>query len=96
MIEKWCKGPGKNQSKLIKSVTSSDGHLVRVDLSLYYALVNIYQNQVKLCTLKVQDDMQLAIGNFCLSVKDCRSQVSFNDFTIKVWDQKYYLKDQNF
>ena len=74
---------GKNQSKLIKSVTSSDGHLDRVDLSLYYISASTYQNQVKLCTLKVQDDMQLAIAKFCLSIKDCRSQASFNHFTIK-------------
>ena len=33
--------------------------------------------------LKVQDDVQLAIAKFCLSIKDCRSQASFNDFTIK-------------
>ena len=64
-------------------MTSSDGHLARVDLSLYYTSVITYQNQVKLCTLKVQDDMQLAIAKFCLSIKDCRSKVSVNDFTIK-------------
>ena len=46
-------------------------------------LLNTYQNQVKLCTLKVQDDVQLAIAKFCLSIKDFRSQASFNDFTIK-------------
>ena len=47
----------KNQSKLIKSVTSCGGHLARVDLSLHYSSVNTCQNQVKLCTLKVQDDV---------------------------------------
>ena len=47
----------KNQSKLIKSVTSCGGHLARVDLSLHYSSVNSCQNQVKLCTLKVQDDV---------------------------------------
>ena len=83
MIEKWYRGLDKNQSKLIKSVTSSDGHLARVDLSLYYTSVNTYQNQVKLCTLKVQDDTQLAIAKLCLSIKDCLSQASFNDFTME-------------
>ena len=74
---------GKNQLKLIKSVTSSDGHLARVDLSMYYSSVNTCQNQVKLCTLKVQDDVQLTIAKFYLSIKDCWSQASFNDFTRK-------------
>ena len=74
---------GKNQLKLMKSVTSSDGHLARVDLSMHYSSVNIYQNQVKLCTLKVQGDVQLTIAKFCLSIKDCWSQASFNCFTIK-------------
>ena len=72
----------KNQSKLIEPVTSSDGRLVQVDLSMYYSSANTCHNQKKLCTLKVQDT-QLAIANFCLSIKDCRSQASFNDFTIK-------------
>ena len=73
----------KSSKKLIKSVTSCGGHLARVDLSMYYGLVNTCQNQVKLCTLKVQDDVQLAMVKFCLSIKDYRSQDSFNDFTIK-------------
>ena len=62
---------------------SCDGDLSRVDLSMYYSSVNTCQNQVKLCILKVQDGVQLTIAKFCLSIKDCRSQVSFNDFTIK-------------
>ena len=57
MIEKWYRGLGKNQSKLIKSVTSCGGHLARVDLPMHYSSVNTCQNQVKLCTLKVQDDV---------------------------------------
>ena len=56
-MEKWYRGLGKNQSKLIKSVTSCDGHLARVDLSMHYSSVNTCQNQVKLCTLKVQGDV---------------------------------------
>ena len=57
MIEKWYKGLGKNQSKLIKSVTSCGGHLARVNLSMHYILVNTCQNQVKLSTLKIHDDL---------------------------------------
>ena len=34
---------------------SYGGHLARVDLSMLYSSVNTCQNQVKLCTLKVQD-----------------------------------------
>ena len=84
MIEKkWYRGLGKNQSKLIKSVTSCGEHFARVDLSMYYSSANTCQNQLKLCTLKVQDDVQLAIAKFCLSIKDCWSQASFNDSTIK-------------
>ena len=83
MIKKWYRGLGKNQSKLMKSVTPCDGHLARVELSVYYGSVNTCQYQVKLCTLKVQDDLQLLIAKFCLSIKDCRSQASCNDFTIK-------------
>ena len=40
----------------------------------------ILVNKVKLCTLKVQHDVQLAI--FCWSIKDCPSQASY-DSTIK-------------
>ena len=62
---------------------------------MYYSSVNTCQNQVKLCTLKLQDDVQLAIAKFCLSIKDCWSQASFKDFT--VWDREYsWLKDPNF
>ena len=57
MIEKWYRDLGKNQSKLIKSVTSSGGHLAPVDLSMHFSSVNTFQNQVKLCIFKVQDDM---------------------------------------
>ena len=83
MIEKLVQRLGKSQSKLIESVTSCGGHLARVDLSMHYTSVNTCQNQVKLCTLEVQHDVQLAIAKFCLSIKACPSQVSFNDFTIK-------------
>ena len=64
----------------------------RVDLSMYYSSVNTYQNQVKLCTLKVRDDVQLPMAKFCLSIKDLRSQDSFNNFTIKGSG----LEDQDF
>ena len=33
--------------------------------------------------IEVQDYVQLAMAKFCLSIKDCRSQASFNDCTIK-------------
>ena len=39
--------------------------------------------KVKLCTLKVQHDVQLAMAKFCLSIKDCQSQASFDDSTMK-------------
>ena len=71
--KKWYRGLGKNQSKLIRFVTSCGGHLARVDLSMYYSSENTCQNQVKLCTLKVQDDMQLTMAKCCLSIKDSRS-----------------------
>ena len=58
-------------------------NLAQVDLSMYYSSVNTSQNQAKLCRLKVQDDVQLAIAKYCFSIKDCRPQASFNDFTIK-------------
>ena len=54
-----------------------------MDLSMYYSSVNTCQNEVKLCTLKVQDDVPLAVAKFWLSIEDCRSQASFIDFTIK-------------
>ena len=47
----------KINQKLIKSVTSCGGHLARVDFSMHYGSVNTCQNQLKLCTLKVQDDV---------------------------------------
>ena len=43
----------------------------------------ILVNEVKLCTLEVQHDVQLAMAKFCWSIKDCQSQVSFDDSTIK-------------
>ena len=49
---------------------------------MYYSSVNTCQNQVKLCILKVQDDVELVIAKFCFSIKNCLSKVSFNDFTI--------------
>ena len=91
MIEKMAQRSGKNQSKLIKSVTSCGGHLAQADLSMYYSSANTCQNQVKLCTLKVQDDVQLAVAKFCLSIKDSRSQASFNDSTIKGLGPKILL-----
>ena len=55
---------------------------------MYYSSANTCQNQVNILkviesTLKVQDDVQLAMAKFCLSIKDCWSQASFNDSTIK-------------
>ena len=82
------RGLGRNQSKLIKSVTSCGGHLARPDLSLYYSSANTCQNQVKFSTLKVQDDVQFAMADICLSIKDCQSQASFNDSTIEGLEQK--------
>ena len=55
---------------------------------MYCSSANTCQNQVKLCTLNVQDGVQLAMAKFCLSIKDCRSQASFNDFTIKGLEPK--------
>ena len=43
----------------------------------------ILVNEVKLCTLKIQHDVQLAMAKFCWSIKNCQSQASFNDSTIK-------------
>ena len=96
MIEKWYRGLGKNQSKLTKSVTSCNGHLAQVDLSMYYSSANTCQNQVKLCTLKVQDDVQLAVAKFCFSIKDCRSRASFNDSTIKDLQPKILAQGPKF
>ena len=44
---------------------------------------SILVNEVKLCTLKVQRDVQLAMAKFCWPIKYCQSQASFNDSTIK-------------
>ena len=83
MIKKWYRGLGNNQSKLTKFVTLCGGHLARADLSIYYSSANICLNQVKLCTLKVLDGVQMAMEKFCFSIKDCLCQVSFNYSTIK-------------
>ena len=48
---------------------SYGGHPARVDLSIYYSSANTCLNQVKLCTLKVQDGMQLEMAKFCFSIK---------------------------
>ena len=50
---------------------------------MYHSSVNTSQNQVERCTLKVQDDVQLAISKVCLSIKDGQFHTSFKDFTIK-------------
>ena len=49
----------------------------------YTIAQQILVNEVKLCTLKIQHDVQLAMAKFCWSIKDCQSQASFNDSTIK-------------
>ena len=69
--------------KIDKSVSSCHGHLAGMNLQMYYSSVNTCQIQAKLCTLKVQEDVQLAISTFCLSLKDCWSQTYFKDFKIK-------------
>ena len=55
---------------------------------MYYNSANTCQNQVKLCTLKVQDDVQFAMAKFCLSINDCWSQASFNDSMTKGLEPK--------
>ena len=67
---------------------SCGGHLARVHLSVYYSSVNTCQNRVKLCTLKIQDDVQLAIAKFCgehsaahLTSRSCSIQLC-NYYTI--------------
>ena len=80
----------------MKSVTLSGGHLTRVDLLVYYSSANTCQNKVKLCTLKVQDDVQLAMAKLCLSIKDCRSQASFNDSAIKGLGPKILAQGSKF
>ena len=64
-------------------MTSCGGHLAQVDLLMYYSSVNTCQNIVKLCTLKVPNDLKLAIAKICLLIKGCRPQASIKDFTIK-------------
>ena len=63
---------------------------------IYYSSVNTCQNQVKLCTLKVQVDVQFTISTFYLSIKDFWSQASFKNFTIKGLGPKNYCNDPNF
>ena len=48
-------------------------------------LINVLQlsRYLSNCTLKVQHDVQLAMAKLCWSIKDCQSQASFNDSTIK-------------
>ena len=58
---------------------------------MYHSSVNTSQNQVK---LKVEDNVQLVISKFCLSIKDCQSHTSFKDFTIKGLGPK--ANDQTF
>ena len=69
-------------------MTSCSGHLAGVDVLMYSSSANICQNQEKLYTLKVQDDVQLAMEKFCLSNKDYGSQASFDDSTIKGLEPK--------
>ena len=69
---------------------------IKVDLSMYYSSPNTLQNKVKLYTLKVQDDVRLAMAKFCLSIKVCRSQTSFNDSTIKSLGPKILPKGPKF
>ena len=89
MIKKMVQRSGKKSIKIDKICdVICGGNLARVDLSMLYSLVNTCQNQVKLCTLKVQDDVLLAIAKFCLSIKDCQSQAFLNDFTIKGLEPK--------
>ena len=44
-----------------------------MDIWLEQSSANTCQNQVKLCTLKVQEDGQLAMVTFCLSFCHCHS-----------------------
>ena len=60
---------------------------------MYYSPVNTCKNQTKLCTLKVQDGVELALSKLFLSIKDCRSQASFKDLTIKGLGMKRLTSD---
>ena len=55
---------------------------------MYYSSANTCENKVKLCTLKVEDDVQVTMARFCMSMKDFGFQVSFNDSTIKGLEPK--------
>ena len=57
--------------------------MVDIWLIWTYQCTIAQQILVKLCTLKVQHDVQLAMAKLCWSIKDCQSQASFNDSTIK-------------
>ena len=70
--------------------------LVGVNLKTYCISVNTCQNQAKLCTVKVQNDMQLAISQFGLSIKDLWSQVFFKDFTAKGLGPKKLFNEKIF
>ena len=87
---------GQKSIKIDKICESCGGHLAPVHLSMYHSSVNTCQNQVKLCILKVQVDVQLVIVKLCSSMKDCRSQASFNDFTLKDLGPKKLAKGQKF
>ena len=63
---------------------------------MYYSSANTYQNEVKLCTMKVQDDVQLAMAKFCLSIKACWFQASYNDSTIKGLGPKILAQGSKF
>ena len=63
---------------------------------MYYNSANTCQNQVELYTLKVQDDMQLAMEKFCLSIKACRSQDSVNDSAINFLGPKILAQGPKF
>ena len=84
MIEKMVQRSGSKSIKIDKFCDVIWWTLAGVaDLSMYHSSANTCQSQVKLCTFKFQDDVQLAMAKFCLSIKDCQSQASFNDSTIK-------------
>ena len=63
------------------------------------ALINVLQLSKYLSesskTLYIES-LQLAITKFCLSIKDCRSQPSFNDFTIKGLGKKILALEPKF
>ena len=64
-------------------LSESRGGSANVISIFSYCARRYCQNQLKLCKLKVQADVQLAISKFCSTVKDCRSQAPFKDFIIQ-------------